>query len=130
MPHFGERSLRHRETLHPDLQLLVDHVIEFYDFAITEGHRSNERQAELWAIGRTEPGFKVTWVRPGESKHNAIPSDAFDFAPWPIDWQDEARFVELGGAFLMAAHDLGIEIRWGGHWPASRRDLPHIERAV
>lgn len=37
---------------------------------VFETFRSRGRQSKLWAKGRTEPGPKVTWVRPGHSHHN------------------------------------------------------------
>jgi hypothetical protein len=37
---------------------------------VTEGHRTYERQRELYAQGRTAPGAIVTQALPGESAHN------------------------------------------------------------
>jgi len=68
------------------------------------------------------------------SQHNYSPSRAFDLAPYPIDWQDRARFYVLAGVVLGAAADLGIDLRWGGDWDGDGtfqdqnfHDLPHFE---
>lgn len=41
--------------------------------------RSAQEQEDLYAIGRTKPGRKVTYARPGESAHNH--GLALDFVP-------------------------------------------------
>ena len=41
---YGKRSLKNRETLHSDLQRLLDEVLKFYDFTILFGYRTNERR--------------------------------------------------------------------------------------
>lgn len=51
-----------------------------YQAILTCTHRSNEEQAELYAKGRTRPGRIVTWARPGQSRHNRLPAEAFDIA--------------------------------------------------
>lgn len=61
---------------------------EGQDFVVTETFRSQERQDELWAQGRTKPGRKVTWTR--KSKHTE--GRAFDFAMrvgGKISWRAE-----------------------------------------
>lgn len=124
---FGPESRREIATLHPDLALLCNTVIQVYDFSVLEGHRSNERQAELLRQGKSKLG-------PGESKHNSNPSRAVDCAPYPIDWDNHARFYLLAGMFFQAANEFGIYIRWGGDWDRdwvhsdqSFFDLPHFE---
>lgn len=42
-----------------------------YEPYIFEGYRTPERQAELYAQGRTKPGAIVTNAAPGESRHNS-----------------------------------------------------------
>lgn len=45
---------------------------------ITCTYRSKDEQNELYAIGRTKSGKKVTNAQAGESPHNYNPSAAFD----------------------------------------------------
>jgi len=131
--HFSDRS--RTALLGCDAQLITvaSDVISIFDFAVTCGHRSNDEQAATWAKGRDEygnvvdPSEVVTWARPGQSLHNREPSQAFDFAPWPIDWKDVERFAMIAGAFLYVAKVRGIELEWGGHWKGKKCDRPHIQ---
>jgi len=130
MPWLGETSARRLRTCDPRLQLLCYDVIPWFDFAVTCGHRSHSEQAALYAKGRTEPGDVVTWAKPGQSKHNGLPSLAVDLAPWPIDWHDLDRFVELSRLMKLAAALRGIDLEWGGDWPRRKRDMPHYQVPV
>jgi hypothetical protein len=97
---------------------------------IIEGHRSDERQAEMLATGMSTLG-------PGKSKHNRSPSEAVDMAPilsGKIPWEDKESFVMFGGFVMGIAHEMGIKIRWGGDWDSdwnvrehSLFDGPHFE---
>lgn len=127
MPSFSEYSLVRLETCHYLLQQICERVIISYDFRVLEGHRSNERQAELLAQN-------LTTLEPGKSKHNLNPSLAVDIAPYPIDWEDRTRFFLLAGFMFQAAADLNVRIRWGGDWNMNWvhtdqkfHDLPHFE---
>lgn len=58
---------------------------------LTCTHRTNREQEQLFAIGRTVPGKIVTNAKPGQSKHNSLPSKAYNeisstFAP--VNWCD------------------------------------------
>lgn len=130
MPYLGTTSTRRLLTCDPRLQLLCNDVITWFDFAVTEGHRSLARQAELYAQGRTTPGAIVTWARAGMSQHNTLPSLAVDLAPWPIDWDDLERFDELARMMKLAATIRGIELEWGGDWGGSKCDRPHYQVSV
>jgi peptidoglycan L-alanyl-D-glutamate endopeptidase CwlK len=87
---------------------------------ITQGLRTWDDQAKLFALGRTVPGREVTNARPGESWHNF--GCAVDVAPFigdaQPDWDEAhqiwARIVELG-------ESLGL--RSGVSW----KDEPHFE---
>ena len=127
MPSFGDKSLAKLDTCDRRLQEVCSLVIENYDFTILEGHRSNERQDELFRQGKSK-------LQAGESKHNASPSLAVDIAPYPIDWNDTRRFYLLAGFMFQAAAELNIKLRWGGDWDGdwehkdqTFHDLPHFE---
>lgn len=60
--------------LHERFQMAARYALQVFDEAglepiVTEGVRSPERQAQLYAQGRTSPGQIVTNARPWESAH-------------------------------------------------------------
>ena len=59
---------------------------------IVETLRTNERQNDLYAKGRTTPGPIVTWVRAGQSFHNY--GVAWDAVPWELFLKDPNLLVE------------------------------------
>lgn len=127
MPKFSERSLDRLETCHPDLQAIFNVVILDYDVTILEGHRGKAAQNEAHRTGKSQLKFP-------QSKHNKSPALAVDVAPFPIDWEDHARFYFLAGYVHAVADRLGVKIRWGGDWDgdgdlhdSSFLDLPHFE---
>ena len=80
-----------------------------------EGYRSEERQAELYAQGRTKPGEIVTNAKPGQSKHNQFPSHAVDLdSPTP------------GGLRYAGELAAMVGLEWGGNWK-SFKDYPHFQ---
>src|SRR3989304_316651 len=67
---------------------------------LTCTYRSPAEQAQLYAQGRTKPGKIVTYAKPGQSKHNVMPSNAFDIAfnlHGRLDWDPKLfrKFAEL-----------------------------------
>ena len=138
MPKFGTKSKAKLKRVHPDLRKVINKVIPWFNFTILEGHRSKELQNKAFAKGRS----KVKWP---DGKHNTLPSEAVDIAPWPVEWPNKkmsfarklkvyARFYLLAGAMLQAGKELGIELRWGGDWDSDLDltdqifdDLPHFE---
>lgn len=131
MAKFGAVSLKQRETLCTELQQVLDEVITLFDFSILEGFRDEEKQNRAYSRGLSQ----VKWPN---GKHNKLPSDAVDIAPWPIDWSNKEaaiqRFVYLAGWVMATAAMLGISLRWGGDWDGDRdtrdekfRDLGHFE---
>lgn len=129
--HYSNRSLRVRETLHPDLRLVFDIVLRGYDHTLLEGHRDEETQERYFREGKTT----LHWP---DSRHNTLPARAVDAAPYPIDWTDtplvRARFYHFAGYVFRVADTLAIPLRWGGDWNGNRQfadqsffDLPHFE---
>lgn len=113
------------QSCHPDLIRLFSRVIQSVDCAILEGHRTRERQKELFAAGKSKTM---------RSKHLSDPSMAIDVAPSPIDWNDRERFMHFAGFVRGVASEMGIAIRWGGDWDSdfdladnSFDDLVHFE---
>ena len=127
MPSFGAKSLAALETCDFQLQRLFYEVVKHFDCSILEGHRTLERQQQLYAEHKT---------RTMRSQHLAEPSRAVDVAPYPTDWTDTARFRVFGGFVLGVASQLGIALRWGGDWDGDTDlkdqtfdDLVHFELA-
>ena len=86
--------------------------------SVTETYRSQKRQNELYAQGRTTPGNKVTWTL--NSRHTSRMA-------WDIcqnikgkEYDTSTGFFEKCGA---VAAKLGIT--WGGIWKTP--DRPHFE---
>lgn len=92
------------------------------DPRLQETFRSQDRQAQLYAQGRTAPGSVVTKAKPGQSNHNY--GVAFDVVPGSVigkpNWAPEdpawGRLGEIG-------KKVGLE--WGGDWKFV--DRPHFQ---
>jgi peptidoglycan L-alanyl-D-glutamate endopeptidase CwlK len=102
-----------------DLVAVVNlaHQISEVDFAIVEGLRTKERQAQLFAKGASKTM---------NSRH--ITGHAVDLAPvidGEIRW-DWPPFHKIAAAMKEAANRLGIAIVWGGDW-RTFKDGPHFE---
>jgi peptidoglycan L-alanyl-D-glutamate endopeptidase CwlK len=129
MPKFSTSSASRLDTCDERIQVICNEAIRFIDFTVTCGYRSNEEQARLYAIGRTMPGHIVTYKDAGQSIHNEEPSRALDFVPYPIDWDDLARFGEVAGIMKYIAWQEDIALTWGGDW-VNFKDYPHIQVSV
>jgi peptidoglycan L-alanyl-D-glutamate endopeptidase CwlK len=117
---FGVRSKLIREQLHPDLQMVCDEVIKVYNISLICGYRGEKDQNKAFAEGKSKVKFP-------NSRHNIFPNtEAVDAAPYPLDWKNIKRFVEMAEHFKDAAERLGIEIECGADW-VSFRDYPHIQ---
>ena len=108
MPRFGKRSKERLKGVDAKLQNVMNEVVKYFDITIIEGLRSQERQNELVAQGKSKTKF---------GKH--VDGKAVDIAPYPIDWKARDDFHYLGGFVLGMAASMGIKIRWGGDWNAS-----------
>jgi peptidoglycan LD-endopeptidase CwlK len=94
--------------------------------------RTDKQQADLYAIGRTKPGKKVTNAKPGQSIHNY--GFAFDIvlivdgkdAVWDIkkDFDNDLKsdWMEI----VAICKKYGFD--WGGDW-LRFKDYPHFEVA-
>ena len=105
MPRFGKKSKRVLSGLNEVLQELLSEVIKYVDISLIEGIRSLDRQKELKELGSSKTL---------KSKH--LTGEAVDLAPFPIDWEDEKRFIYVAGIIKGVAFAMGIPIRWGGDW--------------
>tara|TARA_R100001594_G_scaffold20962_1_gene40512 strand:+ start:247 stop:645 length:399 start_codon:yes stop_codon:yes gene_type:complete len=108
MPRFGKRSRERLKGVDSRLVNVLNEVVKYFDITIIEGLRSQERQNELVAQGKSKTKF---------GKH--VQGKAVDIAPYPIDWDSRDDFHYLGGFVLGVASKMGIDIRWGGDWSDS-----------
>lgn len=119
---------RRLELVRPELAALVRGVLlasrspEFWGAAsprtlyVADGWRSRERQAQLWAQGRTLAGPVVTMARPGESPHER--GAAVDFGLWPDGGDGH------WGALVLCVCSFGLR---SGALFRGLRDFPHAE---
>ena len=127
------RSEKNLVGVHPDLVKVVRKVAETNDILVIEGLRTQERQDDLYAQGRTKPGPIVTWTK--DSKHihgNAV--DVVRLKGATIDWNDQQGFIDMGKIMLDTANQLGVKLRWGYDWDGDgvlkekgETDGPHFE---
>ncbi len=121
--------------LHPKVEEAKQTLIQRAEakditIVITDGHRTEAEQDELYQQGRSEPGNIVTYASGGESYHNY--GLAIDFAlrvdngevVWDMqrdgNGNGESDWMEV----VAIAKDLGFE--WGGDW-TSFKDYPHLQ---
>lgn len=153
----GQRSLARLDGVHPSLVRVVVRAAAMADtaddFTVIEGVRSKEQCYINFGKGRTAAqckaagvpasyaaptAAKVTWLsNPLASKHVVQKSGhghAVDLAPYPIDWNDYARFDRLGALIMAAAKVEKVAIRWGADWDRDGKlrergetDSPHFE---
>lgn len=122
---------RSKTDLHPDLVFIYEQAeAEFKRLYpelpqpfITCTHRSVQEQNDLYAIGRTLPGKRVTNAKGGQSPHNFMPSLAYDIAFIGLDkktkW-DGYLFDKFAACYKSA------KVMWGGNFQ-SLPDKPHTE---
>jgi peptidoglycan L-alanyl-D-glutamate endopeptidase CwlK len=127
MPNFSQKSRELLAGCDLKLQEICCRAIEIIDFTIITGYRNKEDQDKAFQEGKSEEIYP-------NSKHNIYPSRAVDIAPYPVDWNDSARFYFLAGIIMGLAYSKGIKLRWGGNWKNDfdlknnkSNDLGHFE---
>lgn len=119
MPKFHQRSLAHLDTVHPDLKRVMLEAIENapFDFGITEGLRTKERQQQLFNEGKSQTL---------NSKHltgNAV--DIVIFIDNKVTW--DLKYYKVLSEHIKAVAKLNdVPIVWGGDWK-SFVDAVHFE---
>lgn len=136
MDHITQQRI---EKLHPIVRKETKNIIEKCDNAltgrakvrITQGLRTFKEQDDLYAIGRTQPGKKVTNAKGGQSIHNyGLAVDICliidgKIASWDTvkDWDNDKVTDWYECVKIFAKHGWD----WGGNWKTFK-DLPHFER--
>lgn len=142
---FGKNSTKKLMTCHKDLILIMQESIERtrIDFGITEGHRSLQRQYQLFIEGKSKIDGKSR-----KGKHNHSPSMAVDIYIYHPDIEtrrilayDRVSLAYVAGVIDAVAYDLKKKglvrhtIRWGANWDSDGvidldqafDDYPHFE---
>lgn len=123
----GSKSRSRLRGVHTDLVKVVERAIEIteQDFSVGEGLRSEVRQRELVAKG------KSTTMN---SRH--LTGHAVDLLPYPFNGdvdedgvpniEDWDQYYPIADAMKQAANELGVSLEWGGDWK-SFKDGPHFQ---
>ncbi len=132
---YSQNSKKRLSSADPMLQTLFNEVIKRVDITIIFGHRTKEEQEAQFVAGNTKLHYP-------QSKHNSMPSQAVDAAPYPIDWKNLERFADTAKIIfdtwdeLKKAGKVTGFLRWGGNWKSRYDatwkivkwlDMPHWE---
>lgn len=122
---FSQRSETNLKGVNPDLVKVIRRALELttVDFIVIEGLRTQARQKELVATGKSQTM---------NSRH--LTGNAVDIIPVNTTWNIE-EFKPLLKAVKQAADEQGLKLRFGINWkndpslPIETRfiDAPHIE---
>lgn len=139
MAKFSHRSIDSLKGVHPNMvKLMTESIKETpFDFTITEGVRTVERQKQLYAQGRTTKGIIVTNVDGVKKKSNHQPKsdgyghavDLYPFYNGSVQVSDKdviPRLKSISTHIKSVAECLGIGLTWGGDWK-NPYDPPHFE---
>lgn len=121
MAKFGKKSLDRLDEVHEDLQKIAHKLIERMDVTVLCGYRGKEEQEQAFINGNSKLRFP-------HSKHNKKPALAMDIAPYPLDWNDMKRFLDMCKLIEEIAAELKIKIILGRDFEF--RDYPHVELAT
>ena len=126
---FSKRSLKNLNTVDSKLQLLANEVLKTtpYDFAITEGLRTVERQQELFKQNTSNKIITKCDGIKNKSKHQLGKAiDIMVYDEHGVGTWEEKYYKEVALIFKQKAKELNINISWGGDWK-SFKDYPHFE---
>ena len=121
----SKRSKRHLKDVNPVLVEVVMRALEItkVDFGVpvSGGFRTSEQQNALFTSGMSQlDGYNR------KSRHQLGDAvDVFAYVDGKASW-DEDHLTHVATAMLAAASELGVKLRWGGHW-RSFVDMPHFE---
>jgi len=130
MPSFSKTSRDRLSTCDIRLQQLFNDVVVGFDCTIIEGHRPQHLQDKYFAEGKSK-------VKYPDGKHNKIPSQAVDVAPYlngAISWNPK-HCLYFAGYVMGMAKRMNIPIRSGCDWDMDMeaitdqtfQDLVHFE---
>ena len=120
----SQRSLDRMDGVHPDLIAVVKRAIELtpFDFGITEGVRTLDRQQELLKTGKSTT-LKSRHLIQDDGNSHAI--DFVVYVDGSVTWE-VSYYRKVVQAFVTAAIEKGVQINSGVLW-RTFVDGPHIE---
>ena len=121
----GKKSIENLIGVDDELIGVIELAIEItkVDFGIpsTGGYRVEAEQAKLFTAGLSKCDGRVN-----KSKHQTGRAvDVFAYVDGKSSYNTE-HLAMVAAAMLQAASQLGIELKWGGHFK-SFLDMPHFE---
>ncbi len=110
--------------VHPLIKKLMNEAIKNspLDFTIVETVRTLEQQK----INISKGVSKTIKSRHISGFNKSKLCEAIDIAPYPIDWKNIKRFIELSCHIKKTAQKLGIKVEYGGDWK-NFKDYPHYQ---
>ena len=122
--------------LHPKVANLAKQFIakckeHKIDVIITSTYRSNKKQAELYAQGRTKLGKIVTNAKGGLSYHNyGMAIDIVLIANGAASWDSGKDFDADGKADWMEVVSIFKQFGWEAGIDWKFRDAPHFQKSL
>lgn len=123
---FSQKSLSkiNDKKFHPKLKLLLLEAIKTspIDFTVIETTRTPEQQ-KAYVLKGTSKTMNSRHI-PSQNKSGL--AEVFDIAPYPIDWNNIKRFIQLSEHIKKVAKQLNISVTYGGDWKTFK-DYPHYQ---
>lgn len=110
----GERNLA---GVHPDLQAVIRAAAGRTSFIVTEGVRTQQRQTELLADGKSQTSNSRHLT--GHAVDIAVKKDGV------VTWEF-SEYARAADTIKRTAKERGIPIKWGGDW-AGFKDGTHFQ---
>lgn len=121
---FSKRSKENLEGVHPRLVAVIEKALDLseVDFVVTEGLRSEARQQQMVAEGKSQTK-NSRHLKQKDGYSHAV--DVAALYNNKITW--EWKYYEMiNAAVQSAASILGEKVTWGGTWK-TLRDGPHFQ---
>ncbi len=130
MFYFSEASIKHMENIEFDLKQVAYRALTLskVDFGIpsTGGLRTEEQQKLLFSEDKTSVnGISNRSKHQANSNGKSEAIDVYAYVDGKASW-DHYHLLQVATAFLQAANELGVKLKWGGLFH-SYIDMPHFE---
>lgn len=124
---FGARSRRELDGVHADLVAVTELALKksLIDFAVTDGLRTPEEQAEYLRTGASTTKRSRHLTGHAVDLVACLPNGKISYA--------KPLMLQIKEAMFAAAAELKVPLRWGGDWdgdpstPHDLVDMPHFE---
>jgi len=134
MPKFSNAGLVIINQLHPDLQTVLNDVIQDYDITMLASTiRTIQEQKAFFDSGASKTMDSLHLPRPfPEFGDDKLYVCAFDCTPYPVNFDNINEHFYMAGIIMAAVEKLfkagkiAHKVRWGGRW-TSLKDYVHFE---